>query len=410
MPLFLEQLEKRDKKLAIAVLRMATLEKCLEIADVILEKFNAILHPLELALLQGDANTIESFLSRGERFKGPEWEGFFPWFYIFRKKDNDTCKSVLELLSRYSLTAFWKFKGQNLMHVLVDAAGNSDLDIVQIAEIIADSGVPVDDEDHYGTTPLVRATHRDEASLVKFLIRRGADVNHLDIYQQSPLLVAIIFEKTDLIDFFLSSGIVHVNAITSHNATTLNLACHHHCKEVIKLLLRRGADVNVEGDHTPFSILNSLDRDYDECVTLMVRELAKRKFENLPISDLARIQKDLTARKHFENCLDELGRMSSKHFYGSYSHYSVLKMTNRIEKLAKLTKNEKFVKKFELDLATFPYYEDDLRWVLKEAITARDALEMVEYRLNQTFGTILPDLVKSKLAKFLTVEDLPLTE
>lgn len=79
-----------------------------------------------------------------------------------------------------------------------------------------------------------------------------------------------------------------------------------------------------------------------------------------------------------------------------------------MKKLALLVKNKKFVLKFEENLDEFTYYRSDLRKVLSQAMELRDRSLVVDYRLYSVFGDFLPATVLRKLAKNLTLEDLPL--
>lgn len=84
-------------------------------------------------------------------------------------------------------------------------------------------------------------------------------------------------------------------------------------KNLIDLLIKNGADVNVQDNEgfTPLSLIHPASTVHDECVSILVKEFAKLNFANIPISerDTNLIQGDPNARQHFEDCKNEISRM-----------------------------------------------------------------------------------------------------
>lgn len=89
-----------------------------------------------------------------------------------------------------------------------------------------------------------------------------------------------------------------------------------------------------------------------------------------------------------------------------YSYYSVMKLSNNIECLAKLPENEEFVENFEANLS-FSCFKEDLRGILNKYSRIRDEMQLVDARLKSAFGDFLPSVVLRKLAKSFTAQDLP---
>lgn len=215
-----------------------------------------------------------------------------------------------------------------------------------------------------------------------------------------------------LLKFFLSIG-ADVNVkwdIT--RLTALHRACLINNEQMISLLIQKGADIGAQTNlgKTPFSMLNPAWEHNDSCLKIMVKELTKLVFGNVPLrgGDKKLLKKKPNAREHFKNCLKELIQMSRTKFHGPYSYYSVLCMGKSINKLAHLTKNVKFVENFEKNLWKISYYESDLRSILQEAIRARDKSLIVTSRLYLAFGDFIPDTMIRLLAENLTDKDLPL--
>lgn len=319
--------------------------------------------------------------------------------------------------------------GRNLLHKYIHFLKKNEYkNSVEIAEILINSGISVDETDYYGCTPLLRAIPffnffqhfyfsitRDfpTFSLIKFLIKRGADVNKANRKNESPLMRASEFGNLNLVDLLLAHG-AEVNAKDNEGSTALHKACQENNRQVMSLLIQRGAEISVENEsgQTPFSLLipNNWNNNYDQCSMVMIQELSKLIFGNLSICkvDMDLILKNPKNCEYFEKCLAELEQMKNTNFYGSYSYYSVLKRSLSMEKLARLTKNEEIFQDFERNISLFPCYKKDLRKIFLEVYLVKRQMEIIEFRLNLVFGDFLPYVVLRKLADNLTVEDLPL--
>jgi len=85
-------------------------------------------------------------------------------------------------------------------------------------------GAPVDRTDAR-ITPLVKAVLGDQVEMARFLISKGADVNHVDGNGMTPLLYAssIDFGSPAMIDMLLKAG-ARTDMKTKEGKTALDLA------------------------------------------------------------------------------------------------------------------------------------------------------------------------------------------
>lgn len=100
-------------------------------------------------------------------------------------------------------------------------------------------------------TPLEAACLKGNAQLILLLLERGADVNATNYYDEPVLYWAIDLLKNEgevvaIVQAILNKG-VNIDA-PGRKGTPLYLACERGYKDVVKLLLDKGADVN--GIHT----------------------------------------------------------------------------------------------------------------------------------------------------------------
>lgn len=332
---------------------------------------------LKIALIKGDLQRAESLLKNGTSLEGSEWKDYSPACFAFCNINNR--KIMLELLIKYGLNVNFKNKnGLNILHHFITySSDKNDEDAVEIAKILIDSGISVNERDKFSSLSYTFSIIKENINLLSFLIDKGADINAQEIT----------------------------------GWTALHHAVHGTDHRIISLLIRRGADVRIRDicGFTPFSSLISNNRRHDSCVLTMVKEITRLTFENfsVPQNDLKLIQENLKAREHFDKCNTELKKLASNKFYGSFSYHSILKMSKRMKKLSHLTKNKEFLKRFEENLHKFSCYVFDLKIILEEAIKIRKVSDIIEKRLKDTFGKLLPSVVIIKLASNFTLEDLP---
>ena len=138
-----------------------------------------------------------------------------------------------------------------------DIAGNTSYRLAawyghaEIAEMLLNKyGSELNKPDKYGTTALMDACNfytEKHKQTAKMLIKHGADVNAKDLYGYTPLMRASrnCEKETEIALLLLDHG-ANVNAQTKGGSTSLMYACRFGCTEMVKLLMARGADVNIE--------------------------------------------------------------------------------------------------------------------------------------------------------------------
>lgn len=363
---------------------------------------------LNRAILKGNLRLVEFLL-----MKGVKLDDLSASRYVFYRTNLESRKKMLKLLIQYGFnTKIVNEQGQNLLYQFIqNFSQKTDHDNVKIANILIDSGISVNDADDFGSTVLIRSIYNGNFKLISFLIQKGAEVNKTSDSDNFPLYAAIAKNNKAIFDLLLSKG-ADINARNNVGWSALHLACCQHKVEMLSLLIQNGAKISPV-DHegrTPFFQLNPENENYKRCQIVMLKEFARLTFENLFVSeyDMALIQADPNARRHFRNCLIELNRMANTQFYSPYSYYCMMKESINKNQLANLMNNEQLFSKFEEYLRTLSYFGDDLRRVSRGPIEIRDRYNTVVSRLFSIFEKYLPKLVIEILAKYLSVEELPL--
>jgi ankyrin repeat protein len=107
---------------------------------------------------------------------------------------------------------------------------------LDVAETLVKLGAPVDRTDAR-ITPLVKAVLGDQVEMARFLISKGADVNHVDGNGMTPLLYAasIDFGSSAMIDMLLKAG-ARTDMKTKEGKTALDLARQYKHTHLIESL------------------------------------------------------------------------------------------------------------------------------------------------------------------------------
>ncbi|CAB0040408.1 unnamed protein product [Trichogramma brassicae] len=201
--------------------------------------------------------------------------------------------------------------GTTPLHLISDYDEEHDDDLVEMFFEIWDerrqTAAQVDAQNKWGNTPLHMAVARGDEWMAEALLRRGANANLANREGVTPLhricskrdnnvLGDLFFEVNDDID-----QRVLVNARDKGGNTPLHLALKCKNRELIELLLRRGADQNLANNdaETPLHLISEYvdDRDHvlvkmfyeiwDERRQTMARIDVQNKWGNAPLHDAA---------------------------------------------------------------------------------------------------------------------------
>lgn len=298
--------------------------------------------------------------------------------------------------------------------------------MVEIAEVLINAGVSVNEVDNDGVSPLQRAVQQFQnvIKLVSLLIDKGAIINRNS--EKSPFIelpLTCASGRGKMIALLIRNG-ADVNEKNRFNGeTALHVACmsYNAKEEIFSLLVESGADISVKNRHgeTPFApVIRSIHKFNPSlpwrlrALHAMVKEFTKLIFENVTIDkgDMDLIMTTAVARRHFEQCMRELNQMKSTKFYGNYSYYFVFSKKLKSVNNAYLINNERFLSNFEAGLFRFAHFKSDLQNILKETIKIRKKANVGYSILYAKLQDLFPDTVVRNLAKNLTLKEIQLSE
>jgi ankyrin repeat protein len=116
-----------------------------------------------------------------------------------------------------------------------------DLDLVRW---LHEKGVPVDDADVSGRTPLSFAADDGEIDIVRYLVEQGAKVDTPDVQKRTPLMHAAGADHPDVIAYLADHG-ADLNARDQFGDTPLIAACAKGNVATATLLIARGVDTTI---------------------------------------------------------------------------------------------------------------------------------------------------------------------
>jgi ankyrin repeat protein len=111
---------------------------------------------------------------------------------------------------------------------------------------VLDAGAYLEVKEEHGFTPLLLSLDTsDLISTTELLIQRGADVNAKDMNGDTPLMVSAVGGKIAQIDLLLGHG-ARVNDSNKDGITPLMLAVQSRHEDVVRNLIKAGADIEAE--------------------------------------------------------------------------------------------------------------------------------------------------------------------
>lgn len=304
-----------------------------------------------------------------------------------------------------------EFKGDNILLNFFRQVRPYDHDVVHIAKILLNSGIFGVNDRIGEVSALHYLMHKNNIPLLSFFLEKRADVNSKadGEDEETPLFYAVFKNNVAIVDLMISYGAnVNYRGAESGYAPIFS-ACYDNNFEIINSLTRAGADLTIVFKKwTPFSYLVPEKDNYNECVTVMIKELSKRTFKSIPVaeSDIKLIRSQPSDNKLFESCLNELKQMETIEFYPPYNFICIIDLTLSTRKLANFSKNQDLVLKFQENLNRFFYYKRDLQLIWNKAIHKRDEIINVERKLYSTFKDFFPDIIIRKICKNLNSKDL----
>jgi ankyrin repeat protein len=190
-------------------------------------------------------------LSNGENIINIDDFGYSILLYAARYN----YENIVELIINSGIDINYKNKHQN--SALIYATKYNNINIVKLLLL---NGANVNDKDKTGTTPLMYASINGNLEIMHILLKYEANVNDIDTYGCTSLMHAI-FDGDQIVIEFLNTKNVDIHKPFDR-------------KDIIKVLLDNGADINIKDIFGKTLLMHSIVRNNCELMSLLIENNA----------------------------------------------------------------------------------------------------------------------------------------
>jgi HEAT repeat protein len=121
----------------------------------------------------------------------------------------------------------------------------------------------------FDCSDIITASAESNIGAVKSIIDKGCDINVIDDYGASALMVAAIRGEFEIAKLLIDNG-ADINARDVRDNTPLTLAADNGHLDIVKLLIDNGAELNIEHAPDKASIVNAAKKNYIGIVDLLI--------------------------------------------------------------------------------------------------------------------------------------------
>lgn len=264
-------------------------------------------------------------------------------------------------------------------------------------------------------------------SMIKLLLKYGADINKTDIYMSTTLHIAAVSGTAlDVMKFLLKEGADRdINVQNIYGNTPLHVACGAEgiAFKNFGVLLESGADINIENDEgeTPMMGIFEVTNARREYVVPFMKQVKKLEILGFHVNDKnkesyrkrLRLLKDLDADddgfgedKFVDKCETELGHMSTVKMNTNTTLRDVI--FRDAHDMALLVENIPFRRILELESFDdmFPVYGYLLKIQFKKGLERKPFLEPGKASMRLLSKIQLPNDCAEYIIQYMTNTDL----
>ena len=179
----------------------------------------------------------------------------------------------------------------------------------------------------------------DNPDIFKLLIEAGADINAIDEFDMTPLMIAVKDKKVEIIKHLLSIASIDVNIQSTFSKTALMFAFDSKNIEIIEMLLNdTRVDVNIQDKYGKIALMYALDLKNNEIIKNVISKLnninGKTALMNAFDSKNIEIIKMLLEDEHIDvNIQDKNGKTVFMYAFGLQNIEIIKKVISKLNNI-----------------------------------------------------------------------------
>lgn len=232
-----------------------------------INKFNNIgLTKLHIAIKNQDINMIKKLIEQGADINIRAEYNYTPIQYACLSNNYEAVKILLENNAN--------ILNEELLHI-VCVLGNQ-----RLLKLLIEYGCNVNELDKYGRTPAYWAVQEDNLTCLKILYEQGANFSIKGENEETLLYFATGEKNIVIVQYLLNIGMK--NDINDINFPPLILATNYNDKDMVKLLLDNGANINLKDNFGNTALTNSIYyANYEITKLLLEYDIRNNKISSL---------------------------------------------------------------------------------------------------------------------------------
>lgn len=269
--------------------------------DLLEIRIDTYFTPLNFASLEGKTDIVKYLVEKGADINTRDREGSNPlqnaaikgYFDIVKilvekgsdvnyKDDNDVTPLHFACMSgNYELVKYLIDKGANVRAVskagrepIFEAAWGGNLEMLKFLE---SKGADLKGINSNGNTPLHFASRNGSKELIEYILSKGYDINQKNNAGQAPIVWAVAGNSPEVIGFLIDKGAeiapeecMTGNSCSIDGTTILHQAMYANNPEIVKLLIKRKAPLNVIDSNGSTPLMIAVNRGSDDIAQLLL--------------------------------------------------------------------------------------------------------------------------------------------